>query len=116
MSIPQRLKSERERIGLSQPQLGELVSAGKTTVINWEKGASAPDAEQLATMNGAGLDVPYILFGVRSQQLPPEATLPPDEQVLLDNYRNAPAGVKSGVKTTLRAFAPAPSGKRRAAG
>jgi transcriptional regulator with XRE-family HTH domain len=63
MSISKRLKSERERLGLSQPQLGELVKAGKTTVINWEKGASAPDAVQLAAIAAAGADVLYILTG-----------------------------------------------------
>ena len=66
MSIAKRLKAERERLGLSQPQLGELVKAGKTTVINWEKGSSAPDAVQLSAIAAAGADVLYILTGTRT--------------------------------------------------
>ncbi len=113
--IQLRLKEERERLGLSQSQLGQVASVGKTTVINWEKGASAPDAVQLAALATAGADVLYILTGQRSQALPAEATLPPDERIMLDNYRHAPAGVQAGVKTTLGAFAPDRGAKRRKA-
>ena len=87
MTIPKRLKAERERLNLSQPQLGELVGAGKTTVINWEKGASAPDAVQLSAIAAAGADVLYILTGERST--PVESTLTPREIALLDNYKHS---------------------------
>ena len=114
MSIQKRLKTERERLGLSQPQLGDLVRAGKTTVINWEKGASAPDAVQLSAMADAGADVLYILTGQRSQPISAEALLPVDERIMLDNYRHAPGAVQAGIKTTLGAFAPVRSNGRKA--
>lgn len=63
MTMQARFKAERERLEMSQPKLGELLGVGKTTVINWEKGASAPDAFQLATLASAGADVLYILTG-----------------------------------------------------
>lgn len=114
MSISKRLKAERERLGLSQPKLGELVGAGKTTVINWEKGSSAPDAVQLSAIAAAGADVLYILTGQRSQPVSAEALLPMDERIMLDNYRHAPGAVQAGIKTTLGAFAPGRSAGRKA--
>ena len=59
----------------------------------------------------------YILTGQRSQPVPPQALLPEDERIMLDNYRHAPSGVQAGVKTTLGAFASATgTAKRRKAG
>ena len=116
MSISKRLKAERERLELSQPQFGELTGVGKTTVINWEKGASAPDAVQLAAIAAAKADVLYILTGQRSQPISAEALLPVDERIMLDNYRHAPGAVQAGIKTTLGAFAPAIGAKRAKAG
>lgn len=58
-----RLKEERERLGLTQPGLGELVGAAKRTVIDWEKGVSSPTAVQMATFAEAGMDVGYVLLG-----------------------------------------------------
>ncbi len=66
MHINDRLKSERERLALSQSRMAELLGVGKTTVINWEKGASAPDAVQLAAFASAGADVLYILTGIEA--------------------------------------------------
>lgn len=100
MSIPKRLKAERERLGLSQPQMGELVNAGKTTVINWEKGVSAPDAMQLAAMAGAGADVLYILTSQRSQGMDEVELLPSDERVLIDAYRRCNSKAKQNLIQT----------------
>lgn len=86
MTTQNRLKSERERLGFSQSAFAELAKVGKTTVINWEKGASAPDAIQLGFLSAAGLDVLYVINGLRSQGLPVQNTLPPDQQVLLSSY------------------------------
>lgn len=86
MKIFERLKSERERLQLSQPRVAELANVGKTTVINWEKGASAPDAVQLGALAASGIDVLFVITGQRSQDLPPVATLPPDQQVLVSAY------------------------------
>lgn len=66
MNIFSRLKSERERLQLTQPDVADLLDVGKTTVINWEKGASTPDATQLAKLSAAGADVIYILTGIDS--------------------------------------------------
>ncbi|MBN8637945.1 MAG: helix-turn-helix domain-containing protein [Anaerolineae bacterium] len=64
--IGERLRDERNRLGLSQPALGEIAGAAKRTVIDWEKGASSPTAAQLAQLARAGVDPTYVLTGVRA--------------------------------------------------
>jgi transcriptional regulator with XRE-family HTH domain len=107
-TIFERLRSQREALGLSQQALAEICGITARSQRNYESGERLPDAAYLAALSAAGADVLYILTGQRSQPIAP----------LLDNYRNAPAGVQSGVKTTLGAFAPgigaATAKKRRA--
>jgi len=105
MEVHERLKGERERLGLTQPLVAKQLGVGKTTVINWEKGVSAPDALQLAVFAELGADVSYVITGQRSQPVRAEDTLPQGDRILLDNFHAAPAQVQSGVRTTLGAFA-----------
>ena len=65
--LGQRLKEERKRVGFTQPQLGEIVSLTKRTVIDWEKDKSSPTGIQLAAMAKHGFDVSYLITGIRTQ-------------------------------------------------
>lgn len=67
LTIGDRLKSERAKLGLSQPALGEIVGAAKRTVIDWEKGATSPTAAQLAALSEAGVDVLFVVTGVHRE-------------------------------------------------
>lgn len=89
MEVHDRIKSERERLGLTQPGVASLTQVGKTTVINWEKGASSPTALQLEALSQAGFDVLYVVTGLRSQALTAQASLPPRLQALVSNYEAA---------------------------
>ena len=82
MAIRERIKSERERLGLSQTAFGSLGDVGKTTVIAWERGTAFPNAAFLAAIANAGADVQFIVTGT-----PSASAIAPDEQVLLDGYR-----------------------------
>ena len=114
MSLADRFKSERERLALTQPRVADLAGVGKTTVINWEKGLSSPTVVQLSALAEVGLDVLYVITGQRTGgAAAPAPALAPDEEILLDNYRHAPAGVRAGVKTTLETFAPGAGGRKR---
>lgn len=64
-----RLKEERERLGLSQVALGEICGAGRTTVVAWESGKTAPDLAQTAVLAANGMDVLYILTGERHENV-----------------------------------------------
>jgi len=116
MEIFDRLREERNRIGLSQSELGAALSVGKTTVIRWEKGESYPDAVQLAKLIEIGIDAAYIVTGARSSIVAEAVTaesLTPQEKALLDNYRHAPEMGKLAVRSTLEAVAEKPKPKRK---
>lgn len=65
MTIGERLKEERSRLKLSQTDLGAIGGVGKTTQINYEKGAGSPDGKYLAAVAEKGVDVLYVLTGER---------------------------------------------------
>lgn len=63
MSIGERLREERSRLGLSQAQLGEIGGVQKQAQLKYEKGDRQPDALYLEAVAAAGVDVLYVLTG-----------------------------------------------------
>ena len=114
-----RLREERERLGLSQTELGEAGGVRKQAQHLYETGARQPDMAYLSAIATAGADVLYILTGRRSQAVAEVDLLPDGDRTLLDNFHAAPAQVQAGIKTTLGAFADATGhvakGRKRAA-
>lgn len=111
-SIGSRLRDERERLGLNQSDFATAAGTTRKSQFNYETDARRPDADYLAAIAAAGVDVLYILTGQRTGGAAAPA-LAPDEKILLDNYRHAPTGVQAGVKTTLETFAPGAGGCKR---
>ncbi|EFI60728.1 MULTISPECIES: helix-turn-helix transcriptional regulator [Comamonas] len=101
MSLHERFKAERERLGLTQPQIAVLTSVGKTTVINWEKGASSPTAVQLEVLAKLGMDALYVVTGNYAGGVPPAPSLKDDERLLLDYYREAQPAVRKAAMAAL---------------
>lgn len=66
MNTGDRLRSERERLGLNQTEFGQLGGVKKLAQINYEKGDRQPDATYLAAIAAAGADVLYIVTGRHS--------------------------------------------------
>lgn len=112
MSIFLRLRNERERLGFSQEAFGALGGVQKRAQINYEKGERHPDSAYLAAIAAAGADVLYILTGQRTggATAAPAPALAPDEEILLDNYRNCPPDARAAIKTTSDALARASCG------
>ncbi|EGV2900928.1 TPA: helix-turn-helix domain-containing protein [Salmonella enterica subsp. salamae] len=96
--IGQRLREERERIGLSQSAMGEIGGVKKLTQLNYEKGERSPDAAYLYAISKFGADIQFIVTGVRSS-----VALNTDEQELLSLFRKAPMAVKAAVLAALTA-------------
>ena len=46
--VAKGFRSQRERLGLSQPDLGKLLGVSAQTIYNWEHEEARPRAEQLA--------------------------------------------------------------------
>lgn len=66
--IGPRIKSERLRLGLPQPDFAEKAHASKRALIEWEKGNTHPDANQLAALEAIGVDVLYVITGRRMSE------------------------------------------------
>lgn len=83
MTIGDRLREERERLGFNQPALAGLAETTKKSQIDYEKGISFPKANYLEVIARVGADIQYIITGVRSA-----AALAGDEEQLLQQYRS----------------------------
>jgi len=103
--IGERLREERERLGLSQAAMGEIAGIRKQTQLKYEKGDSCPDAAYLDSLSKFGLDVLYVVSGVHSI-----TALSNDEEELIGHYRSAPLAVKQAVFAALTVGAPSGSG------
>lgn len=130
MNIGERLREERERLGLSQPVFGEIGGVQKLAQSNYEQGKRAPDADYLAAVAASGVDVRYVVTGERDYTPPP--ALSAEEQTMLEYFRQATpavrraalgaligapaesggASVKASVKKSFLGFASAKGGKK----
>ena len=87
--IGERLKDERQRIGVGQVSLADSCDISRSTLATWEKGDQSPSATALGVMAGLGIDVLYVITGNRAGQS--EMTLAPAERDLLSAWRQADA-------------------------
>lgn len=101
-NIAERIKEERERLGLSQEKFGRIAAVSKQTVIAWEKGSTSPTAMQLAEMAKRSLDAVYVLTG---QRTPVAQPLSVRESCMLENYRAMAEEDKAAVQRMTHALA-----------
>lgn len=97
MTIAERLKGERERLGMSQEEFGGIGGFGRTTVIAWEQDRAFPNAAFLSDISALGADVTYIITGERQGPAP----LLPEEKLLLDRYRASPPALRDAALRVL---------------
>ncbi|OQX03434.1 MAG: hypothetical protein BWK73_39545 [Thiothrix lacustris] len=86
MTIGQRLREERERLGFTQPELAELADTTKKSQIDYEKDITQPRAGYLAAIAAVGADVAYIVTGVRTTV---GIGVTNQQIALLENFRNS---------------------------
>lgn len=67
VTIGQRLREERERLGYTQPAFAELASTTKKSQIDYEKDLTQPKAGYLASIAEAGADINYIVTGNKTE-------------------------------------------------
>ena len=63
MSLGKRLRSERERLELTQDALARQCGKSKRQQIKYEQDEQAPGADYLAKAHKVGVDVLYVLTG-----------------------------------------------------
>ncbi len=101
--IGERLREERERLGLAQGSFGELGGVKANAQGNYEKGDRHPDAAYLAAVAQHGVDVLYVVTGQRTPK--PSSSLSGDESDLIDRYRQLPADQRAHTVTMVSALA-----------
>jgi transcriptional regulator with XRE-family HTH domain len=101
--IGDRLREERERLGLSQAAFGDIGGVKANAQGNYEKGDRFPDASYLAAVAIKGVDVLYVVTGNR---VPAAAeSLSEEETTLLKYYRTLPRDDRGGILRTTQALA-----------
>lgn len=91
---------------MNQTAFGAVAGVTLESQSNYETGKRNPDSIYLAAIAAAGVDVTYIITGVRSC---PQETKPltREEECLLDNYRHSDEEGKAAMRATGAAFASA---------
>ncbi|MEQ7920261.1 helix-turn-helix transcriptional regulator [Xanthomonas sp. WHRI 1810A] len=64
--LGRRLAQERKRIGLSQAAIAKLGGIRANAQAHYESGKRKPDANYLASISEAGIDVSYVVTGHRT--------------------------------------------------
>jgi transcriptional regulator with XRE-family HTH domain len=119
MSIGCRLKEERERLGLSQADFAAIGGASKRSQIEWEKENAYPNAAFLAAIAAEGVDVTYILTGIRSGAVPAQsvAEVPEElsqrEKVLVAKWRMLPPAEQDDIEEIVEKIEQAQALKRK---
>ncbi|WP_231886091.1 helix-turn-helix domain-containing protein [Bordetella ansorpii] len=80
----ERLREERQRLGMSQAEFGAAGGVLKQAQLKYEKGERTPDAAYLAAIAQAGADVQYLLTGSRAFTPPPPIS--PEHRALIRDY------------------------------
>lgn len=93
-----RLREERKRLRKTQAELAEAGGVGRLSQIQYENETTAPSTRYLSGIAEAGVDLPYLLLGLRlrSGQLTHEQEERIDKRAftLIENYaRTQPNGL-----------------------
>ncbi|MBU1352119.1 MAG: helix-turn-helix domain-containing protein [Gammaproteobacteria bacterium] len=89
IGIGERIRTERERLGLSQPAFAALGDASKNSQLSWEKEVAYPNARVLAAWAAVGADVAFILTGRTASN-----SLSSEEETLVGYFRAAEVPVR----------------------
>ncbi|WP_432239920.1 helix-turn-helix domain-containing protein [Herbaspirillum robiniae] len=66
MTFGQRLKEERKRLGMTQPDFAQVGKVEKNTQLNYEQDKRSPTADYLLAIADAGVDIHYVMHGERA--------------------------------------------------
>ena len=103
MSTSTYLKEERARLRLSQSELAAAGGVTSKTQGNYESGLRSPDAAYLAAVAHQGVDVMYVITGLRNHSHASDAAqaLSIEEWRTIIRYRKAPVILKAVVHQVL---------------
>ena len=102
MTLGNRLKLGRKSLGLSQEQLAAVAGIGANAQGHYESGFRVPRASYFAALSALGLDVQYIVLGVRNR---PYADLVADEAQFIQALRLLDAEDRDAIGRILATMA-----------
>jgi transcriptional regulator with XRE-family HTH domain len=95
--IGARLRTERERLGLSQSDFAAQTGVTRNTQANYEAEERSPDANYLAAAGSLGVNVPFVLVGKTLS-----AEVSAREIDFLDKFRQCTPAVQSGIYALMQ--------------
>lgn len=101
--IGERLREERDRLGLNQTDFGVAAGVSRGTQKAYELESSSPDIRYLSTLQGMGVDVLYVLTGGRDAM--DGEGLSAGEAKVLEQYRNMSEESRASVERVAEALA-----------
>ena len=101
--VGERLREERERLGLNQTEFGVRLGVSRGTQKNYELGASSLDLRYVSALEEQGADAAYILTGQRST--PIGQMLSAAEEELITQYRSITSFDQEAIRRFLQAMA-----------
>ncbi|WP_080925998.1 hypothetical protein [Pseudomonas chlororaphis] len=81
---------------MNQTDFGRVGAVSKGSQILYEKGDGSPTADYLSAIALAGVDVQYVLTGVRSS-----VALTPEERLLIERFRESEQELKDAALRVL---------------
>ncbi len=96
IELSARLAEERKRLRQNQTDFGRLGGVSKGSQILYEKGEGVPTGDYFAAIAIGGVDVQYVLTGIRSS-----VALTPEERLLVDRYRASPPELRDAALRVL---------------
>lgn len=97
-TIGSRLRSEREKLNLSQTTFAKMAGASRRAQISYETDEQIPGGKYLSEIANLGVDVPYVLVG----SVPLSIRITPSEAFIISNYRIAEPEVKLAIDILLK--------------
>lgn len=61
--LGERIRQERERLGMSQEEFGELAGTNRVTQAQYEKGIREPKHSYFKALEVHGVDIPFLVLG-----------------------------------------------------
>ncbi|ROO34500.1 transcriptional regulator [Pseudomonas sp. AF76] len=103
--VGERLREERERLGLNQTEFGLLLGVSRGTQKNYELGANSLDLRYVAALEENGVDAAFVLTGRRATPLGQLYTAVEEELIL--QFRGLPADDQKAIRRYVKALAAA---------
>ncbi|SFT49356.1 helix-turn-helix domain-containing protein [Pseudomonas marincola] len=109
IGLGERLREERDRLGLNQTDFGVQAGVSRGTQKAYELGNSSPDIRYLMVLQSMSVDVHYLLTGTRGPS--DVAAMNAGEAALVHNYRALSDAERDTIGRMVSALAAQPKGQ-----